>query len=116
MKTTRAGGEERDYDPAKKKVKVRKHHLLVETEGLVVKAKVHSASIFEHDGIKPLIVLVVGERFLRLSHLWSDAGYNGKGKGRRDWVERTLDLTAEVLRPPRQWVWVLEGQEPPPRP
>ena len=42
--------------------------------------------------------LVVGERLLRLSPLWLDAGYNHKGKS-RDCVERTLGLTAEVLRP-----------------
>ncbi len=90
VKTTGMGGEERGYDPAKK-VQGRKRPLLVDTEGLVVKAKVHSASAFDHDGIKPLMEPVVGERFPRLSHLWLDAGYNGKGKG-RDWVERTLGL------------------------
>ena len=58
---------------------------------------------------------LVGERFPRLSHLWLDAGYNGKGKG-KDWVEKALGFTTEVVRPPRRWVWVPEGQEPPPRP
>jgi hypothetical protein len=67
--------------------------LLVDTEGLVVKAMVHSVSVFDCNGIKPLMELVVGERFLRPSHSWLDAGYNGKRKG-RDWVERTLGLTA----------------------
>ena len=36
------GGEERGYDGGKK-VKGRKRHLLVDTEGFVLKAKVHSA-------------------------------------------------------------------------
>ena len=27
-----------------------------------------------------------------------------------------MGLSAEVVRPPRRWVWVPEGQEPPPRP
>ena len=35
---------------------------------------------------------LVGERFPHLSHLWLDAGYNGKGKG-RDWAEKVLGLT-----------------------
>jgi transposase len=109
------GGEERGYDPAKK-VQGRKRHLLVDTEGLVVKAKVHSASAFDRDGIKPLMGLVVGERFPRLSHLWLGAGYNGKGKG-RDWVERALSLPdGGGPAPPRRRVWVPEGREPPPRP
>src|SRR5215207_7053895 len=41
VKTTGVGGEERGYDGGKK-VKGRKRHLLVDTEGLVLKAKVHS--------------------------------------------------------------------------
>ena len=53
---------------------------------------------------------LVEERFSRLSHLWLDAGYNGKGKG-RDWAEKVLGLTVEVVRPPSRWVWVPEGQE-----
>jgi putative transposase len=113
VKTTGVGGEERGFDPGKK-VRGRKRHLLVDTEGLVMVAKVHSAGVFDRDGIKPLMELV-GERFPRLSHLWLDAGYNGKGKG-RDWVEKTLGLSAEVVRPPRRWVWVPADQEPPPRP
>src|SRR5215217_7190923 len=39
VKTTGVGGEERGYDGGKK-VKGRKRHLLVDTEGLVLKAKV----------------------------------------------------------------------------
>jgi transposase len=113
VKTTGVGGEGRGYDPGKK-VKGRKRHLLVDTEGLVMRAKVHAASVFDRDGIKPLMELV-GERFPRLSHLWLDAGYNGKGKG-KDWVEKFLGLRVEVVRPPRRWVWVPEGQEPPPWP
>jgi putative transposase len=61
------GGEERGYDPGKK-VKGTKRHLLVDTEGLVLKAKVHAAIMFDRDGIKPLMELVE-ERFPRLSHL-----------------------------------------------
>lgn len=113
VKTTGVGGEGRGYDPGKK-VKGRKRHLLVDTQGLVMRAKVHSAGVFDRDGIKPLMELV-GERFPRLSHLWLDAGYNGKGKG-KDWVEKALGLSADVVRPPRRWVWVPEGHEPPPRP
>ena len=44
VKTTGVGGQERGFDPAKK-VEGRKRHLLVDTEGLVLKAKVHSAKV-----------------------------------------------------------------------
>ncbi len=98
VKTPEVGGE-RGYDGAKK-VKGRKRHLLVDTQGLVLKAKVHSAKIMNRDGIKPLLERV-REHFRRLSHLWLDAGYNGKGKG-KDWAEKALGLTAEVVRPPRR--------------
>src|SRR5215212_5374275 len=113
VKTTGVGGEERGFDRGKK-VKGRKRHLLVDTEGFVMRAKVHAASVFDRDGIKPLMDLV-GERFPRLSHLWLDAGYNGKGKGKDYWAEKALGLSTEVVRPPSRWVWVREGQEPPPR-
>jgi hypothetical protein len=41
----------------------------VDTQGLVLKAKIHAANVFDRDdGIKPLMELV-GERFAHLSHL-----------------------------------------------
>ncbi len=46
------GGERRGYDGGKKKVHGRKRHLLVDTEGLVLKAKIHSARVHDEDGIK----------------------------------------------------------------
>ena len=110
VKTTGVGGE-RGYDGAKK-IKGRKRHLLVDTQGFVLKAKVHVASVMDRDGIK-LLLEQVPEMFPRLSHLWLDAGYNGKSKG-KDWVEKVLGLTAEIVRhPPKpRYIWVREGEEP----
>jgi putative transposase len=73
VKTTGVGGEERGYDGGKK-VKGRKRHLLVDTEGFVLKAKVHSAKVMDHEGIKALL-WKANERFPRLSHLcgWTRA-------------------------------------------
>jgi putative transposase len=42
VKSTAVGGEQRGYDGGKK-IKGPKRHTLVDTEGLVLKAKVHSA-------------------------------------------------------------------------
>jgi putative transposase len=61
------GAEERGYDGGKK-VKGRKRHLLVDTEGFVLKAKVMSARVMDYEGIKALLERA-GEQFLRLSHL-----------------------------------------------
>jgi hypothetical protein len=44
VKTTGVGGEKRGYDGAKK-IKGRKRHLLVDTQALVLQARVHSANI-----------------------------------------------------------------------
>jgi putative transposase len=116
-KTTGVGGEERGYDGGKK-IHGRKRHLLVDTEGLVVKVKVHSAKMPDQDGLK--LLLEAAWRELRwLEHLWLDAGYEGRGKR---WVQETLGLSAEVVRRPRKpipekvariWAeeWAKEGKE-----
>jgi transposase len=112
-------GGERGYDGGKK-VKGRKRHLLVDTQGLVLKAKVHAASVMDWDGIKTLRRRADVE-FPRLSHLWLDAGYSGEDKGGH-WVEKTLGWTVEIVRrPPKpapkevlmSWAeeWAKEGKE-----
>ena|SRR5215217_2788194 len=53
-KTTGVGGEQRGFDGGKK-VRGRKRHLLVDTEGLVVEARVHSAKVPDQDGIRRLL-------------------------------------------------------------
>src|ERR671917_1812907 len=53
-KTTGVGGNERGFDPAKK-VGGRKRQLLADTEGLVLKAKVHSAKVPDQDGLRLLL-------------------------------------------------------------
>jgi putative transposase len=92
---------------------------LVDTQGLVLKAKLHSADIFDRDGIKLLLEQRVKGRFPRLSHLWLEAGYNGQEKG-ADWVQKALGWTVEIVRHPpkiapeevmKAWVreWKKEG-------
>jgi putative transposase len=116
-KTSGVGGEQRGYDGGKK-VRGRKRHLLVDTEGLVLRVKVHSARVPNQDGIK-LLLKAARQRLPRLSHLWVDAGYQGSGK---EWVEQELGLSVEVVhRTPkptsekiaRIWAqeWAKEGRE-----
>ncbi len=124
VKTTGVGGEERAYDGGKK-VKGRKRHLLVDTEGFVLEAKVHSAKVMDYEGIKLLLEHAgerhAGERLPRLSHLWLDGGYRGEDKG-KDWVEKALGWTVELVERPRKpapekvleaWAaeWAKEGKK-----
>jgi putative transposase len=76
-KTTGVGGNERGFDPAKK-VEGRRRHLLVDTEGLVLKVRVHSAKVPDQDGIR-LLLAPVRYHLPRISKLWVDAGYQGRG-------------------------------------
>src|SRR5918998_1490287 len=118
VKTTGVGGDERGYDGGKRG-KGRKRHLLVDTKGLVLEARVHSAKVQDRDGIKLLLGLEQDRLPQRLSHLWMDAGYTGEGKG-ADWAEKVLGWTAQIVRHPpklapeevmRRWVkeWAKEG-------
>jgi len=115
--TTGVGGEQRGYD-AGKKVRGRKRHLLVDTEGLVLKAKVHSAKVPDQDGPK-LLLGPMRERLPRLKHPWLDAGYEGRG---RRWAEEVMGLSVEVVRKPPKpvpekvakiWAeeWAKEGEK-----
>ena len=99
VKSTGVGGEERGYDGGKK-VKGRKRHLFVDTQGLVLKAQVHSAKVMDYEGIKTLLKQA-DKAFPRLSHLWLDGGYRGENKG-AEWVEKTLGWSAELVEPQRK--------------
>ena len=116
-KTTGVGGNERGFDPAKK-VEGRKRHLLVDTEGLVLKVRVHRAKVPDQDGIR-LLLGPMRDRLARLSHLWVDAGYRGRG---RRWAEEVLGLSVELVRKSpkpvpekvaKAWAeeWAKEGKE-----
>jgi putative transposase len=120
VKTTGVGGKERGYDGAKK-IKGRKRHLLVDTQGLVIEARVHSAKVVDRDGIKLLLEPSLSDRLPRLCHLWLDAGYTGQERG-AGWVESILGWSTEIVRhPPKpapeevmmRWAkeWAKEGVE-----
>jgi putative transposase len=99
VKSTGVGRDQRGYDGGKK-VKGRKRHLLVDTEGLVLKAKVHSAKVMDYEGIK-ILLKGADELFPRLSHLWLDGGYRGEDKG-KGWVEKTLGWSVDLVERPRK--------------
>lgn len=90
----------------------RKRHLLVDTNGLLLKAVVHAADIADREGAR-LLLSALPAQFPRLAHVWVDAGYQGSCV---TWIEETLGWSVEVVRKPRRWMWLPEGVEPPPLP
>ncbi len=103
----------RGYDGAKK-LSGRKRHLLVDTQGLVLTATVHSAEVQDRAAL-PLLLADVQEQFPRLQHVWVDQGYTGSGKA---WIEEHLGWTVEIVRhPPKargEWVPLGTGDDPRP--
>lgn len=109
VKTTEVGGQ-RGYD-AGKKVKGRKRHILVDTQGHLLQVVVHTADIQDRDGAKLLLTALPPMLRLRLLHLWADGGYRGTLV---DWCQQQFQITLEIVLPapdqsgfqvlPRRWV------------
>jgi putative transposase len=94
VKTTEQGGP-RGYD-AGKKVTGRKRHLLVDTEGLVLKARALPAHIADRDGGQALL-LNARPGFPRLRHLFADGGYRGQWVR---WAKEALSRSVDIVRRP----------------
>jgi putative transposase len=54
----------------------RKRHLLVDTDGLILKVRVHAASIQDRDGAA-LVLDQLDEPLHSIQHIWADGGYDG---------------------------------------
>lgn len=107
------GGQEIGYD-AGKRVRGRKRHLLVDTNGLLLKAIVHSASVQDRHGAKRMLA-GLHLLFPLIALVWVDGGYvNSVDASLVGWAARTegIDVVAvprnadvkgfQVL--PRRWV------------
>ncbi|WP_225226167.1 IS5 family transposase [Komarekiella delphini-convector] len=95
VKTTEVGGTERGYDGGKK-VKGRKRHLLVDTQGFLLKVKVLAANSADQEGAKQLLA-DIQQQFPRLKHLWVDGGYRNTFV---TWVKEQLGWTVERVQHP----------------
>ena len=107
VKTTERGGL-RGYDGGKK-VSGRKRHLLVDTVGLLLKAKVHAANILDNQGGK-LLLENLREQFPRIRHCWADMGYRGDFPA---WCKQRLGWSIEIVKRPSRWGRYPENVEPP---
>jgi transposase len=98
------------YD-AGKRVKGRKIHALVDTEGLPLRVVVHSAGLQDRDGAALVLNRIRG-RFPWLELVWADAGYDARQV--KATVASIPVLTMEIVRrsddtkgfkiQPRRWV------------
>lgn len=98
------------YD-AGKKVKGRKIHALVDTEGLPIRVVVHSAGIQDRDGAA-LVFDKIHKSYPWLELVWADGGYNAHQVTdavakipslRLEIVKRSDDVSGFVVLP-RRWV------------
>ena len=121
-RTTEAGGP-RGYDGGKK-VSGRKRHILVDTEGTLLKACVHPADI--HDPLggseaaslresrrgAELLLEGLNAEFPRIALIWADSAYQGL----KAWLAEALGWKLTISK--HWWtglrgVWVAPGQQPP---
>jgi putative transposase len=111
VRTTEMGGP-RGYDGGKK-VNGRKRHLVVDTQGLLLEAKVLPADLHDRPAAE-LVLAGLRRRFPTVRLLWADTAYRGLG----DWLAGNLGWSLEITR--HWWtgarVWVAAGQPPPERP
>lgn len=70
LKTTRVGGESRDFDGGKI-TKERKRHIITETMGLLLGVVVHTANIHNSKGVSDVIASQKA-RFSRLTKIVTD--------------------------------------------
>jgi len=109
VKTTESGGP-RGFDAAKK-IKGRKRHLIVDTEGLPLALRIQTANVQDSHGAVPLLV-GLRERFPGLAHVFADRAYRGPKllaaiSQAGDW---TIEIITRIKRigvfkqEPRRWV------------
>lgn len=94
-----------------KKIWGRKRHLLVDTQGLLLAVKVHSAGLVDRRGA-PLLLHGLQGRFPRLSQLFADKGYTGP---LLEWIQMHLGWHTEIVPTPEndsRQKWVLIDGKP----
>jgi len=92
-KTTEQGGPH-SFDGGKK-VHGRKRHVLVDTQGLVLKVVVHPAGLHDRVGAKQVLQGLSAD-FPRVEHIWVDQGYAG---ALRAWTREQIGIELEIVYP-----------------
>src|SRR5687768_15127427 len=108
-RATEAGGP-RGYDGGKK-VTGRKRQVLVDTEGNLLKAKVHPADLHDKPG-GMLLLTCLHILFPSIVLVWADSSYQGL----KSWIKEHLGWTLTIAK--HWWTgvhgfWCAPGQQPP---
>src|SRR4051812_33112761 len=110
VKTTEMGGP-RGYDGGKK-IKGRKRHLLVDTQGNLLKNSVHPADLHDRAGAE-LLLEGLQHLFPAIELMWADTAY----RGLKGWLQKALSWRLSI---PQHWwsggTWMRADAEPPTRP
>jgi len=85
---------------------------VVDTQGFVLNAIVHSADVPDRVGAVAVLADAVPP-FPRLDLVWMDQGY--RGEQLKQWMVEH-HLPQEIVPKPRRWFWCPPGVEPPPMP
>ena len=109
VKTTGVGGPERGYDGAKR-LSGRKRHLLVDTGGLVLSARVHAASLHDRDGAQGLLTDELKKELPQLELVWADGAYTNEF---RRWAEEERGWRVEVPYHRNRQLWRYGLEEKP---
>jgi len=105
-RTSEAGGE-RGYDGGKR-ISGRKRHLVVDSQGLVLHARIHAAHLHDRRAAESVLAGLHASH-PGVAHLFADMAYQGLGT----WLTTNLGWQLTIVKRPRRWVWVGPGQEPP---
>ena len=108
-KTTEMGGP-RGYNGGKK-ISGRKRHLLVDTQGTLLKAYIHEADVHDRRGAE-FLLCGLQHLFPAIQLMWGDSAY----RGLKDWLAEHLGWKLAITK--HWWTgdhgfWVGPGQEPP---
>ena len=98
VKTTESGGPS-GYD-AGPKIKGRKRHITVDTEGTPITIAVHEASVQDRDGA-PEVILAMLEKAPQVAKLWADGGYAGP-KLEQELARHGLGPVLEIVQKPKE--------------
>lgn len=107
MKGTAESAEESGFDGGKK-VKGRKHHIVIDTTGCVLAATVHAANVHDSQGARPLFERLF-ETVPTVQWIWADQAYEGDLV---EWMKTAFSCTLDIVYKtakefkvlPRRWV------------
>ena len=77
-------------------MKGRKRHIVVDTQGLLLRVAVHPADMQDRDGARLVLRRLLGQ-FPRLERIWADGAYGGQLV---QWAREVGGWTLELVRRP----------------